>query len=119
MNVFVQILKSLKNGQHLNGKNSLKKKFFIFYFINSSIITSIKNNTDKVQIDLSRIPSFEKILVALEGQLLDGHIFQVEKTKFIFFVKIDFGFFRIVLNKYLIRVLLLQKILYYKKNLQL
>ncbi|CAF0880881.1 unnamed protein product [Rotaria sordida] len=40
------------------------------------IITSIKNNVDKVQIDLSRLPSFEKILVALEGQLLDGRIFQ-------------------------------------------
>jgi WASH complex subunit 7 len=39
------------------------------------ILTSIKNNTDKVQIDVSRIPSFEKILVALEGQLLDGRIF--------------------------------------------
>ncbi|CAF3374323.1 unnamed protein product [Rotaria sp. Silwood1] len=40
------------------------------------IITSVKNNVDKVQIDLSRLPAFEKILVALEGQLLDGRIFQ-------------------------------------------
>ncbi|CAF0996554.1 unnamed protein product, partial [Didymodactylos carnosus] len=40
------------------------------------MITSIKNNPDKVQTDLSRLPAFEKILVALEGQLLDGRIFQ-------------------------------------------
>ena len=45
------------------------------------IITSIKNNVDKIKIDLSRLPSFEKILVALEGQLLDGHIFQVKYFK--------------------------------------
>jgi hypothetical protein len=86
----VQIIKSLKNGQHLNGKNSFEK-ILDFYFINSSIIISVKNNTDKVQIDLSRIPSFEKILGALEGQLLDGRIFQVKNKKkflkiFIFFV---------------------------------
>jgi len=39
------------------------------------IITSVKNNSDKVQLDFTRLPSFEKILVALEGQLLDGRIF--------------------------------------------
>jgi len=70
------------------------KKILYFYFINSSIIISVKNNTDKVQIDLSRIPSFEKILGALEGQLLDGRIFQVRKKRkkvsenFIFFLEL-------------------------------
>lgn len=40
------------------------------------IITSLKNNTDKIQMDMSRVPSFEKILAALDGQLLEGRIFQ-------------------------------------------
>jgi hypothetical protein len=61
--------------------------FFALSIEYFSIITSIKNNTDKVQIDLSRIPSFEKILVALEGQLLDGHIFQVNYFLNIRFLK--------------------------------
>lgn len=118
MKVFVQMVKSLKNGRHLNGKNNLKFFFLILLIKYFSIITSIKNNTDKVQIDLSRIPSFEKILGALEGQLLDGRIFQVKQQTFIFPEKNSISF-RIVLNKYLIQVLLLQKILYYKKNLHL
>jgi hypothetical protein len=79
MNVFEETDRSLKNGPHLNGKMLIFPfSFFIEYF---SIITSIKNNTDKVQIDLSRLPSFEKILGVLEGQLLDGHIFQVKHLR--------------------------------------
>jgi len=31
--------------------------------------------------DMSRVPSFEKILAALDGQLLEGRIFQVELRK--------------------------------------
>jgi hypothetical protein len=85
MNAYEQTHKSQKNGQHLNGK--MLMFFFALSIEYFSIITSIKNNTDKVQIDLSRIPSFEKILVALEGQLLDGHIFQVNYFLHIRFLK--------------------------------
>ena len=44
------------------------------------MIASVKNNTDKVQIDVSRMLSFEKILSILEGQLLEGRIFQVKNS---------------------------------------
>ena len=53
------------------------------------MISSIKNNADKVQLDLSRLPSFEKILIALEGQLLDGRIFQVNSRRHSPFSRID------------------------------
>ena len=66
-----------------------------------SIITSIKNNSDKVQLDLSRLPSFEKILVALEGQLLEGRIFQVMIYSSFNSHQYHFSH-RIVLNKSLI-----------------
>lgn len=80
------------------------------------IITSVKNNTDKVQLDLSRIASFEKILGILEGQLLDGRIFQV-----IYFLSLSAKCnrkisSRIVLSKSSIRQYLSPKMLVYKKN---
>ena len=53
------------------------------------MISSIKNNADKVQLDLSKLPSFEKILIALEGQLLDGRIFQVSVRRPASFSRID------------------------------
>lgn len=80
MNVFVRMHKLTKNGQHLKGTYNTERILFKFPFVSYfRIVTSVKNNADKVQLDLSRLPSFEKILGALEGQLLDGRIFQVKE----------------------------------------
>ena len=71
--------KCRRNGQHLNGRPRLCSSSNLSFFFVFSILTSIRSNADKVQIDLTRLPSFEKILAALEGQLLDGRIFQVRR----------------------------------------
>lgn len=66
--------------------------YCVLFFIR--MITSVKNNSDTIQMDLSQVPVFEKIILSLEGELLERRIFQVRRTEICFALIVFLFFFK-------------------------
>ena len=54
--------------------------YLILYNLSCSMLKSVRHNPTRFDIAQDKVRQFEKLIITLEGQILDGMIFQVGDT---------------------------------------